>query len=103
MRDVTLSIGVPDLVSGRRPVVPPFARMARTSGTVEVRFAVNAAGNASVQSADGPDLLKPAAEQAVASWVFRRTTADRLYLVAVFNYNAESAAAAVKPQDPGNP
>lgn len=103
VRDVTLSIGVPDLVSGRRPIVPPFARMARASGTVEVRFAVNAAGNASVQSADGPDLLKPAAEQAVASWVFRRTTADRLYLVAVFNYGGESAAAAVKPQEPGNP
>lgn len=103
VRDVTLSIGVPDLVSGRRPVVPPFARMARASGTVEVRFAVNPAGNASVQSAEGPDLLKPAAEQAVASWVFRRTTADRLYLVAVFNYNVESAGAAVKPQDPGNP
>ena len=103
VRDVTLSIGVPDLVSGRRPVVPPFARMARASGTVEVRFAVNAAGNASVQSTDGPDLLKPAAEQAVASWLFRRTTADRLNLVAVFNYNGEAASATVKPQEPGNP
>jgi outer membrane biosynthesis protein TonB len=99
---VTLSVGVPDLVSGRRPVVPPFARMARASGTVEVRFAVNAAGNAAVQAADGPDLLKPAAEQAVASWVFRRTTADRLNLVAVFNYSGEGASAAVRPQEPGN-
>lgn len=95
--DVTLAVGVPDLTKGRRPVAPPFARMAGTSGAVEVRFAVNAAGQASVLQAEGPDLLKPAAEQAVASWLFRRTTAERLYLTAVFTYKGDAAKAVVTP------
>jgi TonB family protein len=95
--DVTLAVGVPDLTKGRRPVAPPFARMAGASGAVEVRFAVNAAGQASVLQVEGPDLLKPAAEQAVASWLFRRTTAERLYLTAVFTYKGDAAAAVVTP------
>ncbi|HTN52358.1 MAG TPA: TonB family protein, partial [Anaeromyxobacter sp.] len=73
IRDVTLEPGVPDLTKGRRPVAPPFARMAGTTGTVEVEFSVGTAGTTTVQGSTGPDLLKPAAEQAVASWVFRRT------------------------------
>ena len=83
--------------------MPPFARMARTEGTVEIHFAVNAAGNSSVQSAEGPDLLKPAAAQAVSSWLFRRTTADRLNLVALFTYNGDAASATVRPQESANP
>lgn len=97
--DVTLSTGVPDLMKGRRPVSPPLARMAGASGTVEVRFAVDAAGSSSVEAADGPDLLRSAAEQAVASWVFRRVTAERLHLFAVFTYAGNAVSATVKLQE----
>jgi len=98
IRDVTLEPGVPDLTRGRRPVAPPLARMAAATGTVEVAFSVGTAGTTTVQSATGPDLLKPAAEQAVASWVFRRTRADRAYLVAVFTYTGDKSSAVVRPQ-----
>jgi TonB family protein len=104
LRDVTLEPGVPDLTRGRRPMPPPLARLSGTSGTVEVTFSVSAAGATSVQSVSGADVLKPAAEAAVASWVFRRTRADRAYLVAVFTYAGDKAAAAVRPQaQPGQP
>jgi TonB family protein len=98
IRDVTLEPGVPDLARGRRPVAPPFARMSGTSGNVEVAFSVSAGGTTTIQSATGPDLLKPAAEQAVASWTFRRARADRAYLVAVFTYAGDKSAAVVRPQ-----
>jgi outer membrane biosynthesis protein TonB len=96
IRDVTLEMGVPDLTKGRRPVVPPLARMASATGTVEVRFAVDSSGSSSVQEVAGPELLKEAARQAVASWVFRRTTADRLHMVASFVYGAATANATVR-------
>jgi len=99
VRDVALSAGVPDLMRGRRPVVPPLARMAATTGTVEVRFAVDAAGASSVQDVSGPELLKEAARQTVSSWVFRRTTADRLHLVASFVYGAAAANATVRREE----
>jgi TonB family protein len=99
VRDVTLAMGVPDLTRGRRPVVPPLARMASATGSVDVRFAVDAAGASSVQEVTGPDLLKEAARQAVMSWVFRRTTADRLHLVASFNYGAATASASVRKDE----
>ena len=98
IRDVTLEPGVPDLTRGRRPVAPPLARMSGSTGNVEVAFSVSAAGTTTVQAATGPDLLKPAAEQAVASWVFRRTRADRAYLVAVFAYAEDKSGAVVRPQ-----
>jgi len=72
--------------------------MAGATGTVEVRFAVNAAGITTVQSVTGPDILKPAAEQTVTSWVFRRTSAMRLHLLAVFTYGRDSASAALRPE-----
>lgn len=97
---VSLSIGVPDLVMGRRPSPPPFARLAGEYGAVDVKFAVNAAGNASVLTLDGPPLLKPAAEVTVGSWSFRRTTAERLYLTATVTYRAEGAQASVAPTPP---
>jgi TonB family protein len=104
IRDVTLEPGVPDLVRGRRPVAPPFARMAGVDGTVEVEFSVSAAGTTTVRSVSGPDLLKPAAQDAIASWVFRRTRADRAYLVAVVVYAADKATAVVRPEAvPGTP
>jgi TonB family protein len=99
IRDVALSAGVPDLMKGRRPVVPPLARLASATGTVDVRFAVDASGASSVQEVTGPDLLKEAARQAVASWVFRRTTADRLHLVASFVYGAAAANATVRREE----
>jgi TonB family protein len=98
IRDVALQPGVPDLTRGRRPVAPPLARMAGTTGTVEVAFSVGAGGTTTVQGATGPDVLKPAAEQAVASWVFRRARADRAYLVAVFTYTGDKSSAVVRPQ-----
>jgi hypothetical protein len=98
IRDVALDPGVPDLSRGRRPVAPPLARMAGTTGTVEVAFSVGGAGTTTVQGATGPDLLKPAAEQAVASWVFRRTRVDRAYLVAVFTFTGDKSSAVVRPQ-----
>lgn len=98
IRDVTLEMGVPDLTKGRRPVVPPLARMASATGTVDVRFAVDASGASSVQEVTGPELLKEAARQAVMSWVFRRTTAERLHLVALFNYGAATASATVRAE-----
>jgi TonB family protein len=95
--DVVLQPGVPELVSGRRPVSPPLARMAGATGTVEVRFAVDAAGTPAVRAVEGPDVLKPAAESAVGTWVFRRLSAERLLLKAVFSYAAHSASAVVSP------
>jgi TonB family protein len=96
IRDVTLTPGVPDLTRGRRPVVPPLARMSSATGTVEVRFAVDASGASSVQEVSGPDILKEAARQAVGSWVFRRTSAERLHLVAAIVYGAATATATVR-------
>jgi TonB family protein len=98
IRDVTLEPGVPDLTRGRRPVAPPFARMSGSTGTVEVSFSVSAGGTTTIQGAAGPEVLRPAAEQAVASWIFRRTRADRAYLVAVFAYVEDKSTAVVRPQ-----
>ena len=98
IRDVALEPNVPDLTRGRRPVPPPFARMGGLSGKVEVLFSVDAAGQARVKSASGPELLRVAAEDTVSSWVFRRTTADRLHLVATIEYKGDVATATVKAQ-----
>lgn len=95
VRDVTLGPGLPELTKGRRPVPPPLARMASVTGAVAVRFAIDAAGNATVQGSDGPELLRPAAESSVVSWVFRRTTTDRLRAVAEFVFRDDGAVATV--------
>jgi TonB family protein len=92
---VTLGAGVPDLVTGRRPVVPPLARMRKASGTVEVRFSVDGAGRTTVHEVTGSELLRPQADQAVRTWTFRRTTPERLFLVAQFTYEDDKASAAV--------
>lgn len=97
IRDVTLEPGVPDLARGRRPVTPPLARMTAATGRVEVTFSVGASGATAIQTTVGPELLRPAAEQAVASWVFRRTRADRAYLIAVFDYTGDKGSAVVRP------
>lgn len=99
VKGVTLGLGVPDLVSGRRPVVPPFARMARASGSVEVAFSLNSAGETKVLSTGGPELFTTAASEAVASWSFERLSASRLYLVAEFTYLGDEASASVALQD----
>ena len=92
---VLLGTGVPDLASGRRPVVPPIARLNAVTGKVFVRFAVDASGSTANAEPEGPEPLREAARQAVASWIFRRTKADRLHLTAEFDYGAESATAVV--------
>ena len=96
VRDVALGPGVPDLTKGRRPVAPPLARMSSLSGAVQIQFSVDASGASSIQSVNGPDLLKEAARQAVATWNFRRTSAERVYLVAIFNYDGDKAQAEVR-------
>jgi TonB family protein len=96
VRDVALGPGVPDLTKGRRPVAPPLARMSSLSGAVQIQFSVDASGASSIQNVSGPDLLKEAARQAVATWSFRRTSAERLYLVATFNYDGDKAQAEVR-------
>jgi outer membrane biosynthesis protein TonB len=96
IRDVALGPGVPDLTKGRRPVAPPLARMSSLSGAVQIQFSVDASGASSIQNVSGPDLLKEAARQAVATWTFRRTSAERVYLVATFNYEGDKAQAEVK-------
>jgi TonB family protein len=98
IKDVALALGVPDLVRGRRPVPPPLARMAGTTGAVEVKFGVDAAGVTSVTESTGPDVLRTAATYTVQSWLFRRVTAERLHLVAVFDFSGETARASVKPE-----
>ncbi len=99
VRDVTLAPGVPDLVKGRRPLAPPLARMQGVSGTVDVHFAVDAGGSATVRDVAGPDPLKEAARQTVASWSFRRSTPERLFLTATFIYQGDTASAAVRAQE----
>jgi TonB family protein len=99
VRDVSLGMGVPDLVAGRRPVVPPLARMASVSGSVEVRFSVDAAGGTKLQATDGPELLEAAAQAVVDSWKFQRQTANRIYLNAVITYLGHTATASVAVQE----
>ena len=96
VRDIALGPGVPDLTKGRRPVAPPLARMSSLSGAVQVQFSVDASGASSIQDVTGPDLLKEAARQAVATWSFRRTSAERVYLVATFSYEGDKAQAEVR-------
>ena len=98
VKDVTLALGVPDLVRGRRPVPPPLARMSGTTGSVLVKFGVDAAGATSVSEAEGPEALKTAAAYTVQSWLFRRITVERLHLVASFDFAGETAKASVTPE-----
>jgi TonB family protein len=77
-------------------VVPPVARMAKVDGEVVVTFSVDAGGLSSVQKTEGPDLLGEAARQAVASWAFRRTTPERIFLSAVFTFQGDRARADVR-------
>jgi TonB family protein len=92
---VRVGPGVPDLAAGRRPVVPPLARLRAVTGQVKVRFAVDASGATASIDASGDEALKEAARQAVATWMFRRTSAERLHLSATFDYSAETATASV--------
>lgn len=100
VRDVTLEAGVPELARGRRPVVPPLARINGLQGSLDVSFSVGAAGTTLLRATTGPEGLQKAAEGVVTSWVFRRTRADRIYLVASFNYTEDKATAIVRPQPP---
>ncbi len=93
--DVVLGENIPDLVRGRRPTWPPLARLGAVTGEVVVRFSVDLAGKVTVHSAEGPDMLKAAAEQAVGTWLFRRTAIDRLHLVATFKFAADRTMANV--------
>jgi TonB family protein len=94
--DVILGENIPDLVRGRRPVWPPLARLGNITGDVVVRFSVDIAGHVTVHSTEGPDILKPAAEQAVGTWTFRRSAIDRVNLVATFKYGADRSFAKVE-------
>lgn len=98
--DVLLGDNIPELVKGRRPVWPPMARLGNVVGEVVVRFTVDLAGKVTVHSVEGPDMLKGAAEQAVGTWLFRRTAIDRLNLVATFKYGADRTFAKVDRMAP---
>jgi outer membrane biosynthesis protein TonB len=74
--------------------------MQGASGEVTVEFSVSEGGVTSVQRTEGPEVFQAAATGAVESWVFRRTRADRAYLVAVFTYEDDLANAIVRPQPP---
>jgi len=97
VRDVSLAVGVPDLTGGRRPVVPPVARMTGATGTVVVEFSVATSGATHLGRVDGPELLREAAQQMVASWVFRRTSTERLFLTARVEFGQNEARATVSP------
>ncbi|MBX7186541.1 MAG: energy transducer TonB [Vicinamibacteria bacterium] len=94
--DVLLGDNIPELVRGRRPVWPPMARLGNVAGDVVVRFSVDLAGKVTVHTVEGPDLLKTAAEQAVASWLFRRTAIDRVPLIATFKFGPDRTFAKVE-------
>lgn len=94
--DVILGDNLPDLVRGRRPVWPPLARLGTVMGEVVVRFSVDLAGKVTVHSAEGPELLKAGAEQAAATWLFRRTAIDRLHLIATFKFGTDRSFAKVE-------
>lgn len=99
--DVALGDNIPDLIRGRRPVWPPLARLGAIVGEVSIRFSVDLAGKVTVHTAEGPDMLKQAAEQAVGTWLFRRTAIDRLHLIATFKYTPDRATAKVeRAKDP---
>ncbi len=90
VQGVFLGAGLPDLTGGRRPVVPPFARMEAAVGAVTVGFAITPAGTTVVRSVEGAEIFQVAARQAVASWFFVRETADRLFATAQFSYETAS-------------
>ena len=94
--DVVLGDNIPDLAKGRKPVWPPLARLGNVTGEVVVRFSVDVAGKVTVHSAEGPDLLKASAEGAVATWLFRRTSIDRLHLIATFKFGNDRSMARVE-------
>ena len=68
----------PGVLGLRYPFLPPHMTSWPTDGTI--------------------DWLWPAAEQAVASWVFRRERAERAYLVAVFTSAGDKGTVVVRPQ-----
>jgi TonB family protein len=95
VRDVRLGAGVPDLAQGRRPIVPPFARLGHVAGSVTVEFSVGNSGVTLVSKVEGPEALKAAAQQMVASWQFRRTSTERLFMTARVEYGEDAALAGV--------
>jgi TonB family protein len=96
VQGVFLEAGVPDLSRGRRPIVPPFARMTGENGEATVRFAVDASGETFVNSIDGPETFRMAARATVNSWFFPRQSPERLYLVATLTYEGDGARAVVR-------
>jgi len=95
VRDVLLGPGVPELASGRRPVLPPLARLGGIRGLVIVRFSIDSGGGTQVAAVEGPKALEAAARQMVESWSFRRLRPDRLMAAAQVTYEAEGASALV--------
>lgn len=94
--NVTLGENIPDLIEGRRPVVPPVARIAGVTGSVVVAFSVDGAGDTLVQGVEGAPELVAAARAAVANWKFRRLSTVRIGLRATFNFAADQASARVE-------
>ncbi|MGQ0670083.1 MAG: TonB family protein [Actinomycetota bacterium] len=96
LRNVTLGPDIPDLVEGRRPVVPPVARIAGVTGSAVIAFSVDGAGDVLLHGADGAAELVGAARAAVASWKFRRLNTTRIGLRAHFTFASDQASARVE-------
>ena len=58
----------PFLKSAPMPFYPPLARQARIEGTVLLQVTINQAGEASVESLSGPDLLRYSTAEYVKQW-----------------------------------
>jgi TonB family protein len=98
IRDVRFDGQIPDLMKGRRPAVPPLARIGGVSADVVVSFSVDAAGVTLLRSFEGPEVLKKATQELIASWVFRRLSPERIFLSATISYKGDVASAVVRPQ-----
>jgi TonB family protein len=59
------------------PVYPPFARAQKISGKVEVEVEINDNGDVfRAKAVSGPDMLRPAAEEALRKWKFKPASVD---------------------------
>jgi protein TonB len=56
------------LISRSDPIYPPFARVQRIAGNVEVNFKISANGDVKDVVAKGPAVLTQAAVEAVRKW-----------------------------------
>ena len=72
--------------------------MPGAGGVIDVNAALDASSEVSeVQLQSGTEELKDAAESLVRSWVFRRTSPQRLYALAEVHYGMNGSRARIRP------